>query len=184
MKSERGESSLKSREFEVAFLAKKAEEIHSSGPDEFVELLRSALNKGALFRFRAKGFSMSPFLRDDDVITVSPLWHRILRVGDVVAFVSPRTRRLMVHRVVAKRGNSYSIRGDHAPVSDGLIPSVHILGRVTRVEREGKRVFVGFGPERFLIAFAARMGLFSNFLLPIWRWIRQVFLTSDKGGDD
>ena len=184
MKSERGESLLKPQEPEIAFSGKEAKEIHSSGPDDFVGLLRATLNKGTLFRFRAKGFSMSPFIRDDDVITVAPLRDMSPRVGDIVAFASPCTHRLMVHRVVAERKNSYLIRGDHAPTSDGLIPSIHILGRVTRVEREGKGTLLGLGPERFLIAFAARMGLFSNLLLPIWRRIRRIFLTSHKGGDD
>ena len=127
---------------------------------------------------------MSPFIRDNDVITLAPLRDTSPRVGDIVAFVSPSTQRLMVHRVVAESNNSYLIRGDHAPTSDGLIPSIHILGLVTRVEREGKETLLGLGPERFLIAFAARMGLFSNILLPIWRGIRRLFLGSNKRGHD
>lgn len=128
---------------------------------------------------------MSPFIRDDDVITLAPMQNNSPRVGDIVAFVIPSTHRLMVHRVVGEKDNSYLTRGDHAPTSDGLIPNIDILGRVIRVERKGKgRTWLGLGPERFLIAFAARMGLFSNLFLPIWRRVRHLFLTSNKRGND
>ena len=115
---------------------------------------------------------MSPFIRDDDVITLSPLGGDPPRLGEVVAFVSPYTERLTVHRIVRRRGDSYLIQGDRAPESDGLVPSYHILGRVTKVERNGKEVLLGLGSERLLIAFLSRQGIFANLLVPIWRRIR------------
>ena len=175
---------LKPQEPKIVLSRKEAGEIQSSGPSDFIELLRATLNEGRLFRFRAKGFSMSPFIRDNDVITLAPLGNTSPRVGDIVAFVSPSTHGLMVHRVMAERNDSYLIRGDHASTSDGLIPNINILGRVTRIEREGKGLLLGLGPERFLIAFAVRMGLFSNILLPIWRGVRHLFLISNKRSND
>jgi len=143
-----------------------------SGLGGLAQLLQAVLKKGALFRFRAKGFSMSPFIRDDDVVTVAPLSRNSTRLGDVVAFVSPYTERLTVHRIVGRKGNSYLTQGDRAPESDGLISNIHILGRVTKVERNGKGVLLGLGPERSLIAFLARKGYFAHLLVPIWRRIR------------
>jgi hypothetical protein len=164
---------LKSRKPKPALLIKKGEELPLSGP-ALIELLRAVLDKEALFRFRAKGFSMSPFIKDDDVVTVSHLWGGSPRVGDVVAFVSPCAERLVVHRVLCKKGDHYLIKGDSAPEPNGLVPRINILGRVRRVERSGKGVLLGLGPERILIALLTRNGLIFNLLLPIWRLIRPI----------
>ncbi len=101
---------------------------------------------------------MDPFIRDDDVITVSPLADPSPGPGDVVAFIQENAERLLVHRVIRTQGSSYVIKGDNSAGADGLIPGANILGWVKRVERNNQRVFLGFGPERFLIAFLSRMG--------------------------
>ena len=164
---------MKSRKPKTALIVRKGEELPLSGP-ALIELLRAVLDKEALFRFRAKGFSMSPFIKDDDVVTVSPLWDGSPRVGDVVAFVSPCAEKLLVHRVLCKKGDNYLIKGDIAPEPDGLVSRIDILGRVRAVERDGKEILLGLGPERALIAFLTRSGLIFNLLLPIWRLIRPI----------
>jgi hypothetical protein len=123
------------------------------------ELLRATLAKGMPLRFLAKGFSMDPFIRDDDVITVWPLIDPSPGLGEVVAFIQEKSERLLVHRVTRVNGSSYVIKGDNSDGADGLIPRTNILGRVKEVERHEKRVRLGFGPERFLIAFLSRTGL-------------------------
>ena len=137
-----------------------------------IELLRAVLDKGAPFRFQAKGFSMSPFIHDGDVVTIAPLSDTVLRRGDIVAFINPHTQGLAVHRVVEKRGDSFLIKGDNAPETDGLIREADILGRVTGVERGGKSVYLGLGPERFVIALLNRRGLLFSVLLPLGRVLR------------
>jgi hypothetical protein len=67
------------------------------------ELLQAVLDKGMPFRFRAPGFSMSPFIRDGDVITISRLSGDSPGQGTVVAFSQPKTGKLIVHRVVVKK---------------------------------------------------------------------------------
>ena len=49
------------------------------------------------------------------------------------------------------------------------------MGRVTRVERNGKEIFFGLGPERFLIAFLTRRGLLFPLLYPLWRMVRPSY---------
>jgi hypothetical protein len=128
--------------------------------EDLVELMRAVLAKGASFRFRAKGWSMAPFIRDGDVICVSPLPASGPGLGDVVAFFTPESQRLLVHRVVLRRGAACVSRGDNiSGMSDGTISIKHILGRVTRVTREGRNVWLGLGPERRLIALLSRTGL-------------------------
>jgi hypothetical protein len=137
------------------------------------QLLIDILHKGAAFRFRAKGFSMSPFIKNGDVITVAPLRGKKPRLGDVVAFINPRTEGLVVHRVVGKRGkNHLYIRGDNLPTRSHIVPIGPILGRVERIERDGKAVTLGLGLEKTFIALLSRRGLLLPVLLPLWRIIR------------
>jgi len=159
-----------------ALFVKKAEELSLSG-QLLKELLRSVLDKGASFRFRAKGFSMSPFIKDGDVVTVAPLWGATPGLGHVVVFIHPRTGKLIIHRVVGKRADSCLIKGDNFPERDDFVPKASILGHVTKVERHGKEIFLGLGLERFLIAFLTRRGLLP-LLLPLWRLVRPIIWRS------
>ena len=64
----------------------------------------------------------------------------------------------MIHRIIGKTADLYLIQGDNATQPDGLFRTASILGRVTTVDRKGKNVFFGLGPERFLFAFLSRRG--------------------------
>jgi len=135
----------------------------------FATLMAEVLGRGAQFRFAAPGSSMTRFIRDRDVITVAPL---PVRLGDVAAFVSPLGGRLTVHRVVGIEEGAYRIKGDNCAGADGAIERRYILGRVTRVEREGKRVRLGLGPERVVIALLSRRGWLYPVLVPVRRVVR------------
>ena len=46
----------------------------------------------------------------------------------------------------------FLIQGDNsANQQDGWIESQNILGCITRVERNNRRIYLGFGPERYLL---------------------------------
>lgn len=137
-----------------------------------VELLDVLTKKGKPFRFQALGFSMFPFIWNLDDITVSPLPSGGPRVGDVVAFINPATEKLVVHRVIGMNKDSYLIRGDNAPKPDGLIPRESILGYVSKVDRDGRRVTIGSGPERFLIAFMSRKEVLVPVLFLAYKMVR------------
>jgi RimJ/RimL family protein N-acetyltransferase len=128
------------------------------------EFLAAVLERGAPFRFTARGYSMYPFIRDADAITVSPLYGRAPRVGEVVAFRGGEDR-LVVHRVVAAgapgddAAAGYLIRGDNCTESDGRVPRAAVLGVVTRVERDGRPRHFGMGREAALLAALSREGV-------------------------
>jgi hypothetical protein len=143
-----------------------------SGPG-LLDLLRAVLDKGAPFRFGALGFSMSPYIQDGDVVTVSPCAAPAIRRGDVVAFVSPCHERLALHRVVAVGQQAYLVKGDNTCEEDGWISPARILGRVTRVERDGRPVRLGLGAERVLIAFLSRRAWLEPLMATGWR-VRRV----------
>lgn len=119
-------------------------------------LARSVLGRGASLRFQARGFSMAPFIRDGDVLTVFPKGERRPRPGDIVAFVHPENDRLTVHRVVTIRDGEVAVKGDNVSMPDGTVPEERILGFVRRVERDGRTVRPGFGAAGRLIASLSR----------------------------
>ena len=121
-------------------------------------MLADVLARGVPFRFEARGYSMLPFIRDGDVVTIAPLRGRRARFGEVVAFAGP-AGGLVVHRVTARRQGVYEIRGDHLSGSDDVVPFAGVLGAVTRVERRGRPVRLGLGPERVLVGGLVRLGL-------------------------
>jgi signal peptidase I len=110
---------------------------------------------------------MSPFIRNGDVIILLPLKGDAIHIGDVVAFVSPGTERLVIHRVIARAGDILFVTGDNATETDGPVPRENILARVARVDRKGRRVFLGLGPERLIIAFLNRTGILLHILAPL-----------------
>lgn len=135
--------------------------------------MRAVHEKGGLLRFQAKGFSMAPFIRDGDILTVSPLSKKI-EIGEVVPYVKPGFDKLIVHRVVGKKGQSFSIKGDNCFYFDGKIPQENLLGWVSRVERGDKDIRFGLGSEKKLIALLSSSKIL-NFLLFFVRTILVLF---------
>jgi signal peptidase I len=155
------------------FSVTKRSDLPLSGP-ALVELLQAVLQKGAAVRFQARGFSMSPFIKNEDVVTISPLQGNLPGLGDIITFVQRETNGLCIHRIIRRRGGFYITKGDNSSETSERLPGENILGCLTRVEREGKEVFLGLGPERFLIALLSRRGLLLPLILPAWKVIRTI----------
>ena len=68
---------------------------------EFAELSAEVLAQGGFLHFRAHGFSMVPFIRDGDLLTIQAVESTTLHVGDVL-FYRTGWGRLIAHRVVER----------------------------------------------------------------------------------
>src|SRR3972149_845028 len=66
---------------------------------DFDCLVREVLGKGGGLRFRARGTSMSPFIRDGDVVRVEPAAPSRLKRGEIV-LCRRRWGSHTVHRLV------------------------------------------------------------------------------------
>ena len=148
-------------------------ELSLSG-ESLLGLLEAVLAKGVPFRFRARGFSMSPLIKDGDVLTVAPRGEARLRPGDTVAFINPLNGKPAVHRIIRLDRGSVVVKGDNVAEPDGLVPERDVLGIVTSVERRGKKVRFGLGAEGRLIAFFSSRGLFRLPLSAAKRVFRPV----------
>ncbi len=142
-------------------------------PNEVVlDLMLQVFSRGACFHFRAKGLSMAPFIKGGDWITVQPLKAERSLLGKIVAYVQPGCGDLAVHRVIRQQSGEFLIQGDNDPGEpDRLNGREKIYGSVIAIERQGRKITFGLGPERYLIAFLARTRLLP-WLLQLLRGIK------------
>jgi hypothetical protein len=112
----------------------------------FAELGSEVLQAGVSLRFRARGTSMVPLVRDGDVVLVRPVEPRLVGVGDVVLCTlgGGQPERVVVHRVVGRRaarcGPLFMVQGDRVAQPDGTVAAAQVLGRVAAIERAGREI--------------------------------------------
>lgn len=147
-------------------------------PNEVVlDLMQAALARNATFRFRAFGWSMSPFIRPGDVIFVDSFRCQKPVVGQVIAFIHPGSGMLLVHRIVQQQKSGFLLQGDNLNAkNDGIIPSKNVIARVVRVTRMGKRVSFGQRTAGLLIASLSYHGL----LPPLVSYLHGIVATLRK----
>jgi signal peptidase I len=107
----------------------------------FIDIVTDLLRHGHRVRFRAKGGSMHPTIREGEPITVAPARPAAIRRGDVILYRS--VRGVIAHRVasVARRPDGTRLfvpRGDASATCDEPVGESAVLGAVTAVERGGR----------------------------------------------
>jgi len=112
---------------------------------EFEELAVQLLGAGSSIRFRARGSSMCPLVRDGDILDVCPIGDGATGVDDIVLYRSSRNG-IIVHRVVGISGEGEKatllVRGDSVGIADPEVDACQVLGRVVGIERQGRRIAV------------------------------------------
>src|SRR6266403_537064 len=97
--------------------------------------IAGALKRRGRISLRVHGTSMQPWVRPKDIAMIRQISIENVRCGDVVLF--RRQNRLLVHRIVKKRGslNASQLfsKGDAHPTSDGVVQEQELLGRVMRI---------------------------------------------------
>jgi len=110
---------------------------------ELSDISTEVLGRGGLFRFKAHGSSMYPFIRDGDVLTIQTVEIEKLNRGDVVLYRSAGDR-VVAHRVVGKNATNgqwvLMMRGDSGLSTNEQVPADHVLGRVMSIQRGQKVV--------------------------------------------
>ncbi len=138
--------------------------VYSINSPSLIEIIQAVIGKQKSLRFRVNGFSMSPFIRDGDVVTLFPINNCSIDIGRVVAFIHPCAKKLVIHRVLAKCpcGTRYVIKGDNTQEIDGFIQRQDILGYVRKVKRGRRNIYLGLGPERRLVAYLSRINFWRK----------------------
>jgi hypothetical protein len=109
--------------------------------DRFTSLVIDLLRSGIAVRFRARGWSMLPGLRDGDLVEARPCGADEISVGDVAIYRSGE--RIFAHRQIARQ----TLDGAREFLADGalsgepeVIASNEVLGRVIPKWRPSNRL--------------------------------------------
>lgn len=119
------------------------------------ELICETLRTQGRAQFRVHGVSMRPLLRGGDVLTVQRTEMLHIRRGDVVVF--SRAGGMFAHRVIGNQEQVLITKGDAFPEADKPVTSDELLGRVTAVERGGRRKALDTPWQRMLAQIAAQI---------------------------
>ncbi|HTT19158.1 MAG TPA: S24/S26 family peptidase [Candidatus Sulfotelmatobacter sp.] len=102
------------------------------------ELACEVLRLSGYVRLRVRGWSMLPTIWPGDTLELEKAECGKLSAGDVVLF--HRDRRLFVHRMLNSDGNTIFTQGDAMAQPDPVVTERELLGRVTCIVRDGKRI--------------------------------------------
>ncbi len=162
---------------------RKGGEIDLAGAD-LCALVSEILGRGKPVRFKTRGSSMSPIVRDGDIVVVSPFGERGLRTGDVVAFVHPAAARLAVHRLIGRTERGFLVRGDNALMPDGEVGAGSVLGLVTSIERRGRKIGLGRRAEGRFLAVLSRAGFLRYILAGLRRSLGRMGRRKEGGREN
>jgi len=107
----------------------------------FEDLMRDLLGRGLAVRFQARGASMSPAIRDGEIVEVTGVIVSKLRKDDIVLAKTKDGFRL--HRIVFADSASdvFVTRGDCGPENDPMLRGAQILGLAQAKEvRVGRKL--------------------------------------------
>jgi signal peptidase I len=147
-------------------------------------LLDASLDAGADACFRADGSSMLPLIWPGDTLVVRRLADEEPRTGDVAVIGGAVDGSVLVHRVVRVRDGRALVRGDNTTLPNGEYPRERILGLVTTVERDGRRVWFGAGLWGWLVALVVRLGLVNYYNRACLKFAAADSRLRERKGDD
>jgi hypothetical protein len=113
-----------------------------SRSEMLLDLSAELLRLGYRVRFRPKGESMHPTIKDGEAVNMEPIEPVDVRRGDIILYKSSTARGVIAHRVVGVNRSegdvtSFILRGDASRTCDLPVAPEQVLGRVVSVEREG-----------------------------------------------
>ncbi len=99
------------------------------------DLIREAIERNGTLKFRLKGTSMRPFLREGDILTVSALRSQKISVGDLVIYHDGMS--ITCHRVFRTFKNNFQLKADAAMTADEFLKKGRLMGKVVELQKGG-----------------------------------------------
>jgi len=140
--------------------------------EDFTSIAQEVLGRGRALRFKATGGSMSPFIRNGDVVEVVPFKGKI-NLGDVVLYHSSYGNPV-VHRVIHRNKERIITKGDSVSNSDQPVLFRKVLGRVVTVEKNGWCIRLDRPMGRLLNILLAIISPFSFLIYPSLKFIKPL----------
>ena len=126
------------------------------------------LKAGYALRFTAQGKSMSPLIREGDVVLIEPIGSQLPNLSEIVFFINQQGN-LVLHRVLKRLKKDdkvfYLLKGDQVATADGIYEHAEIIGRLTAIERGGSILSIdkpAFKTLNWLAFLRSRTGLGSQ----------------------
>ena len=140
--------------------------------DVFFAWVESEIAEGHSVRFRLKGQSMFPLLRNErDEVVLYPCREDELQPMDVVLFRFQG--RHVLHRILRREGNWLFLRGDGSYVAKEQCTTADVVGKVHEVIRpSGKVIPVDAWQWKMASQLWCGLGIFRN---PCLRVLHKLF---------
>lgn len=139
-------------------------------------LMTSFFSSGCDFsiKLEAPGFSMSPFIRPNSILTLRPFTaSKRPRLGDIVTVAVHHHKKIIIHRIIAVKHPEYLVKGDNNLAGDGWFHQKDILGRVEKIKTREKEYTPGYW-QGLLIGTASKTGILNRFILPAGRRLKHL----------
>lgn len=143
--------------------------LHVIPTEAYFAMVRQSLADTGQAYVRVTGVSMTPLLRHlrDGVIIVPP---ERVRVGDIVLF-DRRNGRYALHRVIWKGKRGFAMAGDHQWYAERGLPCDQIIGVVSCIDRNGRRI----PRENFLLKmYALTVAVLAFPRITLWKAARKL----------
>lgn len=136
----------------------------------FFAQVETEISAGRSVRFKVKGHSMYPLLRDGkDEVTLSPLTCDP-SVYDIVLF--RYDGKHILHRIISIEGDTYTIQGDGIYISCEKCTREDIIGVVTQIHKKnGLEINTSWGLFRFNSWCWYKLFFMRRFILAVLRKI-------------
>lgn len=118
------------------------------------DLVLDALRISGKVKIKVNGASMLPAIWPGDLVSIRRCVPSELKSGSVIAF--RQNRRLIIHRLIDRTGDSIVTRGDALPRFDADVHDSDVLGCVDTVMRNGRCVDPHRSPWQKAVAFILR----------------------------
>ncbi|MBU1340344.1 MAG: hypothetical protein KKE44_21295 [Proteobacteria bacterium] len=151
------------------------EELKLSG-EGLYNLMKSFFTDGLKFKIKlvCPGFSMSPFIRHESLLTLKPFdVSQQPRFGDVVSVAVHKHKKIIIHRIISVKPPDYLLKGDNNKVSDGWFHKKDILGLVEKINFKNKE-YTPRHWQNVLIGAASKSGVLNQIILPAGRHLKHL----------
>lgn len=142
-------------------------------PNEiFFDWVESEIAEGHSVRFRLKGQSMFPLLRNErDMVVLYPCREEELHPMDVVLF--RYQGKHILHRILRREGSRLYLRGDGSYIAKEECTTADVIGKVLDIIRpSGKVMSVDSWRWRLVSRMWCGLGIFRN---PCLRILHKLF---------
>ena len=136
---------------------------------ELFPLIKEELLQNKCVKFTVSGHSMMPFIRNNrDQVLVQFADMCSLKKRDIILFEAAKDRYTL-HRICRKTQKGYITLGDACFTKDDEVAYHNILGKVTKIYRNGKEINCNSLSYRFVVCIWCRFKTLRRIMYMLYR---------------